>query len=53
MLGRVGQPRTLERGRLVERTDVNVFESQAVVFRLIHRSDLISKQRSVLISSAF
>ena len=26
MLGRVGQPRTLERGRLVERTDVNVFD---------------------------
>lgn len=53
MLGRVGQSRALERGRLVERTDVNVFESQAVVFRLIHRSDLNSKQRSILIRSAF
>lgn len=49
--------RVLLAGRLVERTDVNVFVSQAVELRLIHRGGLKlleeSKQRSDLIRSVF
>lgn len=40
MLGRVGWHRALREESWQERTDVNVFVSRAVEFRLIHRGGL-------------